>query len=51
MRSYSRSGVQIWNSFPLTLKVLSKIQFKSELKKVLLKILDTEKMIILKSPE
>ena len=29
-KSFSRAGVQIWNSLPLPLKELNKIQFESE---------------------
>ena len=41
-RSFSRSGVQIWNSLSRTQKVLIKAESKSELKKALLKIFETE---------
>ena len=44
------NGVQIWDSLLLTLKVLIKTQFNSELQKLLLKILETEDGYI-KSPK
>lgn len=45
-RSVSRSGIQIWNSLPLSIKVLNETKYKSESNKMLSKSLKL-KMIIL----
>ena len=41
-RAFSISGALIWNSIPLSIKTLSKNQFKSELKGNLFEILEKE---------
>ena len=41
-RAFSISGAMIWNSIPLSIKTLTKNQFKSELKGKLFEILEKE---------
>ena len=42
MNSFSRSGTKIWNEMPLTLRNLSKHDFKRKIKRVLFNILSSE---------